>query len=74
MSNSGIMLEPDVPETRKALNDLARHQLIVRILQEIEFDLMICEIEGWDKRKFIRQIQSAVDKITKEKNSSRLMA
>ena len=68
------MLEPDVPETRKALNDLARHQLIVRILQEIEFDLMICEIEGWDKRKFIRQIQSAVDKITKEKNSSRLMA
>ena len=74
MSNSGIMLEPDVPETSKALNDLARHQLIVRILQEIEFDLMVCEIEGWDKRKFIRQIQSAVDKITKEKNSSRLMA
>lgn len=68
MSNSGIMLEPDVPETRKALNDLARHQLIVRILQEIEFDLMICEIEGWDKKKFIRQIQSAVDKITKEKS------
>ena len=68
MSNSGIMLEPDVPETRKALNDLARHQLIVRILQEIEFDLMICEIEGWDKRKFIRQIQSAVDTITKEKS------
>lgn len=68
MSNSGIMLEPDVPETRKALNDLARHQLIVRILQEIEFDLMICEIEGWDKRKFIRQIQSAVDKIIKEKS------
>ena len=61
------MLEPDVPETRKALNDLARHQLIVRILQEIEFDLMICEIEGWDKRKFIRQIQSAVDKIIREK-------
>ena len=73
MSNSGIMLEPDVPETRKALNDLARHQLIVRILQEIEFDLMICEIEGWDKRKFIRQIQSAVDKITK-KISSGIMA
>lgn len=68
MSNSGIMLEPDVPETRKALNDLARHQLIVRILQEIEFDLMICEIEGWDKMKFIRQIQSEVDKITKEKS------
>ena len=56
-----------MPETRKALNDLARHQLIVRILQEIEFDLMICEIEGWDKRKFIRQIQSAVDKIIREK-------
>ena len=68
MSNSGIMLEPDVPETRKALNDLARHQLIVRILQEIEFDLMICEIEGWDKMKFIRQIQSEGDKITKEKS------
>ena len=63
MPNSGIMLEPDTPETRKTLNDLARHQLIVRILQEIEFDLMRCEIEGWDKKEFIRQIQSAVDKI-----------
>lgn len=67
MPNSGIMLEPDIPETRKTLNDLARHQLIVRILQEIEFDLMICEIEGWDKKEFIRQIQSAVDKIIREK-------
>lgn len=68
MPNSGIMLEPDIPETRKTLNDLARHQLIVRILQEIEFDLMICEIEGWDKKEFIRQIQSAVDKIIREKS------
>ena len=68
MPNSGIMLEPDIPETRKTLNDLARHQLIVRILQEIKFDLMICEIEGWDKKEFIRQIQSAVDKIIREKS------
>lgn len=63
MPNSGIMLEPDTPETRKTLNDLTRHQLIVRILQEIEFDLMICEIEGWDKRDFIRQIKSEIKKI-----------
>ena len=68
MPNLGIMLEPDIPETRKTLNDLARHQLIVRILQEIKFDLMICEIEGWDKKEFIRQIQSAVDKIIREKS------
>ena len=55
---SGVIV-PD-GQTAKALNDLARHQSILRILQDIRMDMEICEIEGWDKTEYIRMIQDAV--------------
>ena len=47
-------------QTAKALNDLARHQNILRILQDIRIDMEVCEVEGWDKTEYIRMIQKAV--------------
>lgn len=41
---SGGLIIPD-KETAKALNDLARHTAIVRILSDIRIDMEICEIE-----------------------------
>ena len=55
---SGVIV-PD-KQTAKALNDLARHQNILRILQDIRIDMEVCEIEGWDKLEYIRMIQKAV--------------
>lgn len=58
-------------ETRKALNDLARHRMIHRVLADIRIDLEICEIEGWDKLEYIRTLQKEIgdlgnaDRITK---------
>ena len=56
---SGGVIVPD-KQTAKALNDLARHQSILRILSDIRADMVVCEIEGWDKTEYIRMIQKAV--------------
>lgn len=47
--------------TRKALQDLARHKMIVNLYANILVDMQVCEIEGWDKMEFIRQIQDAIE-------------
>ena len=47
--------------TRKALQDLARHKMIVSLYANILIDMRVCEIEGWDKMEFIRQIQDAIE-------------
>ena len=56
-------------ETTKKLNDLARHQMIKKVLQDISVDLMICEIEGWDKTEYIRMLQDELNlfKVRKER-------
>ncbi len=48
-------------ETRKALNDLARHQTKVRLLADIRMDMEICELEGWDKTEYIRELQELLN-------------
>ena len=53
---SGIVLTPDTPETRKALQDKARHDFILKMYQEIRIDMEVCKIEGWDKMEFIRML------------------
>lgn len=47
-------------ETRKALNDLARHKMICRLLTDIRIDLEVCEIEGWDKMEYIQTLQKEI--------------
>lgn len=53
---TGVRIEGDSPETRKALNDLARHQLILKLYTDISMDIQVCEIEGWDKLEFINML------------------
>lgn len=59
--NGGLII-PD-KETAKALNDLARHKAILRILKDVRIDLEICEIEGWDKTEYIKQLKKLLDSI-----------
>lgn len=54
------------PESRKALNDLARHQAIVRLLADIRMDMMVCEIEGWDRLEYINMLKAELNKLGKE--------
>lgn len=64
--NGGVII-PD-EDTARALNDLARHKAIVRILNDIRLDMEICEIEGWDKSEYLNSIRKLLDSIGREKH------
>ena len=60
-------LIPDTPETRKALNDLARHEFIKKMYEHILMDMQICDLEGWDKMEFINMLFGILDHFRKER-------
>lgn len=64
----GIILNPDTPEARKALNRLAREKMKYRLLADIRFDLVICELEGWDKTEYLAELKEMIDTLGGEKN------
>ena len=47
-------------ETRKALNKLAREQLKVRLLADIAQVLMICKLEGWEYKEYIKELKGLI--------------
>lgn len=47
----------------KTMNELARHQMIYKLLVDIRLDLTICEIEGWDKKEYIRMLRNEINRI-----------
>ncbi len=49
------------PETRKAMNRLARHKMILKLYHDILIDLTICEIEGWDKMEYINELSDLIN-------------
>ena len=65
--NGGVIIPNK--DTARALNDLARHTAIVRILNDIRMDMEICEIEGWDKTEYIKQLKKLLDSIGQEEQS-----
>ena len=67
--NGGVIIPNE--DTARALNDLARHEAIVRILNDIRMDMEICEIEGWDKTEYIKQLKKLLDSIGQEEQSER---
>ena len=62
---NGNAIIPD-KETARALNELARHKMIERLYKDILVDLMICDIEGWDKTDYIEQLKALVNSIGQE--------
>lgn len=65
MPEKGI-LSSEEKETAKALNDLARHELYLRILQDIRVDIEVCKLEGWDFKEHLRNLKSMIDGFLKE--------
>ena len=54
------MNEEDVA---KPLNDLARHQMILKLLADIRMDMTVCEIEGWDKLEFLNMLKKEINSL-----------
>lgn len=47
----------------QTVNILARKKFQEHLLKDIQFDLMVCEIEGWDKREYINEIKKLLNGI-----------
>lgn len=48
---------------RKTVNEMARERFKLNLLKDIMCDLTICEIEGWCKAEYIRQIKKMIGEI-----------
>lgn len=56
----------------KTVNHLARLKFKEQLLKEIRVDLMVCEIEGWDKKEYINEIKKLLNSIyTSKRNKIR---
>lgn len=47
----------------KSVNLLARKKFQEYLLKEINFDLMVCEIEGWNKLEYIKELKRLINSI-----------
>ena len=57
----------EIPFPAKTVNTLARKKFQEQLLEEIHFDLAVCEIEGWDKTEYIKELQKLLDSIDVKK-------
>ena len=51
----------DPKDVGKALNQLARHQMITRLLVDIRTDIEVCKLEGTDYREYLLQLKNIID-------------
>ena len=61
-----IQFTPDTPATRQAFNRLAREKMKLRLLADIRMDLMVCELEGWDKLEYLDELLALVQELRKK--------
>lgn len=53
---------------RKKVNELARKRFQEKILMDIRADLMVCDLEGWDKMEYITELQSLLNSFVTNQN------
>lgn len=49
--------EPCLPEK---LNRLAREQIKLRLLQDIRVDIAVCQLEGWEYKSYLLELQDMI--------------
>ncbi len=49
------------PEERYILQQACRHQMRVKLLADIQADMMTCQLEGWDQTEYIRELQELLN-------------
>ncbi len=59
----GVAMIPDSVDTRYKLQLKARHEMIMKLYQDILADMYICKIEGWDCLEYIGQLQEMINSL-----------
>ena len=54
-------------ETKRAMQLVAREEMKHRIYADILVDMMVCDIEGWDKMEYIKELQDMLNGLTQKK-------
>lgn len=64
--NNGYFKNPEynTPENVKTINLTSRHQMIKKLLADIQLDMVICQLEGWDPMEYIRELQGILNSFT----------
>lgn len=57
----GVAFVPDRAETRYRFQLKARHEMILKLQQDILADMMVCEFEGWDKMEYINMLKELIN-------------
>lgn len=60
-----IQFTPDTLATRQVFNRLAREKMKLRLLADIRMDLMVCELEGWNKAEYLDELLALVQELRK---------
>ncbi|MCB0642916.1 MAG: hypothetical protein KDC44_14810 [Phaeodactylibacter sp.] len=47
----------------KVMNDLARKKQQEQVLKDIKCDMMICDIEGWDKSEYLNDLKKLINSL-----------
>lgn len=63
---------PNTSETRYKLQQEARLSMICKLESDILADMMVCDIEGWDKMEYIRQIRAVINSYGERNNDEKL--
>lgn len=67
--NKDWSLRPNATrEERRALQELARHAMITRLMEDIKADMIVCSIEGWDKMEHIKAIKKEMARFEEKHN------
>ena len=48
-------------EVRVTLQKLARHQMITHLYRDILVDIAVCDVEGWDKTEYIKELRDLLN-------------
>ena len=62
MVSGGIKKLRDLtPDERYKMQRLARHQMRCKLLADIQADMTVCQLEGWDQMEYIRDLQELLN-------------
>ena len=65
---TGIIFIPDCTETRYQLQRKARLEMITKLEADILADMQVCDLEGWDKMEYIRELQKLINSFGTKEN------
>ena len=54
-------LQDLTPEERYTLQKVCRRKMRIKLLADIQADMIACWIEGWDQTEYIRELQELLN-------------